>query len=142
MLGPLIALRGGHCLRIKNANFFGTLGYFMRATDGIGILSNFYVTLTPPNRLTSSPVPVFPNDFVATVSRVAFNKFVDASHSPLCRRPPPPFMLVDGTVVPGIQGARCFDNVCFCGCTSGCTGVGIIHSTNWCGFVHYSFGVF
>jgi len=51
-------------------------------------------------------------------------------------------MLVDGTVVPGIQGARCFDNVRFCGCTSGCTGIGIIHSTNWCGFVRYSFGVF
>ena len=75
----------------------------------------------------------FPKDFVATVTVAHCNKFVDASHSTLCRDPPPPFMLVDGTKVPGTQQAQCYDKVSFCGCTSGCTDSGRIHSTNFCG---------
>lgn len=137
---PLTALRGGHCIKVKDSDCFGTLGYFTRARRDIGILSNYHVTGAPPNRVTSAPAPnQFPNppDYVATVTRVAFTNKVDASHSSLCRNPPPPFMLVDGTVVPGTQRAQCWDPVRFCGCTSGCTRIGKIYSTNWCGFVYY-----
>ena len=74
----------------------------------------------------------FPKDFVATVTVAHCNKFVDASHSTLCRDPPPPFMLVDGTKVQGTQQAQCYDEVRFCGCTSGCTGTGRIYSTKFC----------
>ena len=52
--------------------------------------------------------------------------------------PDPPYMLYDGTVVSGIQRAMCWDRVRFCGCASGCTSVGRIHSTNWCGLVYFT----
>ena len=74
----------------------------------------------------------FPKDFVATVTVAHCNKFIDASHSTLCRGPPPPFMLVNGTKVPGPQQAQCYDEVSFCGCVSGCTNSGRIYSTNFC----------
>ena len=56
--------------------------------------------------------------------------------------PPPQFKLVDGTVVPGTRKAKCGDKVRFCGCRSGCVSPGMVHSTNWCGDVSFSFGVF
>ena len=127
----LSGLRGGHCIRIKNSDSFGTLGYFTRKGRSIGVLSNFHVTGGHGNRLTSTPIHL--RDFVATVSCAQCNKFIDASHSNLCRRPPPPFMLVDGTVVPGARTAQCYDRVRFCGCTSGCTETGRIFSTDFCG---------
>lgn len=74
----------------------------------------------------------FPKDFVATVTVAHCNKLVDASHSTLCRGPSPPFMLVDGTKVPGTQQAQCYDQVRFCGCVSGCTKSERIYSTNFC----------
>ena len=74
----------------------------------------------------------FPQDFVATVTVADCNKFIDASHSTLCPHPPPPFMLVDGTEVQGVQQASCYDRVRFCGCPSGCTETGRIYSTNFC----------
>ena len=74
----------------------------------------------------------FPKDFVATVTVAHCNKFIDASHSKLCGRPPPPFMLVDGTKVRGTQQAQCYDRVRFCGCSSDCTGTERIYSTNFC----------
>ena len=137
-------LRGGDCLKIKDSDCFGTLGYFTRAARGeFGILSNFHVTLGPPNRLTSAPPPnpMFPNDYVANVRRVAFDNKVDATHSRFCYNDGavrPPNMLYDGTVVVGTQRARCWDRVRYCGCTAGCTPVGRIHSTNWCGLVYYT----
>ena len=42
------------------------------------------------------------------------------------------FMLENGTKVPGTQQAQCYDKVSFCGCVSGCTDSGRIHSTNFC----------
>ena len=82
------------------------------------------------NRLTSTPTHL--RDFVATVTVAQCNEFIDASHSDFCRRRPRTFQLVDGTVVPGTRVAQCYDRVRFCGCSSGCTGVGRIFSTNFC----------
>ena len=139
----LSGLRGGDCLRIKGKIGFGTLGYFTKRNRNVGILSNFHVTLGPPNRVSTfirnSPIPL---DFVGTVGTVAFNKIVDASHSDLCQDPPPQFKLTDGTVVQGTRKARCGDLVRFCGCSNGCTGIGMVHSVNWCGDITFSFGVF
>ena len=135
-------LRGGDCLKVKNLDCIGTLGYFTRAGGDFGILSSSFnnVTLEQPNRLTSAYLLDFPDDHVAYVIRVAFDNKVDASHSSLCDVPPlpvpdPPYMLVDGTIVLGTQRARCWNRVRFCGCGSGCTPDGRIHSTNWCGFI-------
>ena len=136
-------LRGGHCLQIKNTDCYGTLGYFTRRGREFGILSNYHVTLAPPNRLTSSANTEFPeNDHIAVVSQDAFDNKVDATYSRFCDDlplvpPEPPFMLSDGTVVQGTQRARCWDRVRYCGCTAGCTQPGRIHSTNWCGLVYY-----
>ena len=43
--------------------------------------------------------------------------------------------LSNGTVVPGVQVAQCWDNVRYCGCRSGCVQPGRIFSTDWCGKV-------
>ena len=75
------------------------------------------------------------HDFVATVNTVSFNKFVDASHSEICGWILPIPALQDGTVVQGVQNAKCWDSVRFCGCKSNCTQPGKVHSINWCGKV-------
>ena len=137
----LSGLRGGDCLTIKGAAGSGTLGYFTKRNKKVGILSNFHVTLGPPNRVTTRNIP-FPMDFVGMVGTVAFNKIVDASNSDLCQDPPPQFQLTDGTVIQGTRKARCGDPVRFCGCSTGCSRVGMVHSVNWCGDVNYNFGVF
>ena len=102
------------------------------------------MTKGPPNRLLSQPSPPSPlgaaftpqSDYVATVNTVSYDKFTDASHSEICRMPiPNPARLSNGIVVPGVQVARCWDNVRYCGCRSGCVQPGRIFSTDWCGKV-------
>ena len=137
-------LRGGHCLQIKNCPGFGTLGYFTVPKKGgqLGILSNYHVTEGPPNLITSQPDPPVPPNvpsYDATVNTVSFNKFVDASHSEICGIILPALpALKDGTVVPGVQNAQCWDSVRFCGCKSNCTQPGKVHSINWCGKIEFT----
>ena len=99
------------------------------------------MTTGPPARITSQHLPPVPlgaefarRDYVATVDRVAFDKFVDASHSSICQNSFFIKTLIDGTHVPGpILEAKCWDSVRFCGCRSRCVQSGMVHSTNWCG---------
>ena len=98
------------------------------------------MTIGPPNRILSQPFPPFPpgaaftdGDYVAAVDTTTFNKFADGSHSEICRMPIPNPALDDGTVVPGVQVAQCWDNVRFCGCRSRCVQPGRVYSTDWCG---------
>ena len=108
------------------------------------------MTEGPDNNITSHPDPpnaVPPNpitdanddgvydlrDYVATVTRDRFDKFVDATHSDICGNRLPTPALQDGTRVRRRpQRARCFDPVRFCGCTSDCVDPGMVVSTDFC----------
>ena len=128
---PLTKLRGGHCLQIKNSKSFGTLGHFTKRGDNTGILSNCHVTGQEGTRVTT-PLRKQQMDYVATVTTSKYNEVVDASHSTLCRRPPPSPRLVNGIVVRGTVAAKINGRVSFCGCTSGYKGIRTILSTDIC----------
>lgn len=121
-LGPLDTLEGGDSLGISGDHYrAGTLGYFVRRSGALGILSNAHVMESVNNKLISPAEadggkPL--DNYIGKVRVIIWgNKNVDCGFAPLRNNSLTKFKLKDGTSVTGTVKAsvEITPRVKFCG---------------------------
>ena len=133
---PLDTLRGGDSLGPMTFDGAGTLGYFVKQGETVGILSNAHVVESAGTQLIS-PGKVdggTADDYIGTVKKVVLTTAVDCGHAPL-RSNIDKFLLKDGTSVTGTEKAAVGTKIKFYGRTSGLVNQGEVSSIDWSGTV-------
>ena len=135
-LRPLDTLRGGDSLGPMTFDGAGTLGYFVKQGETVGILSNAHVVesagteLISPGKLDGGTA----DDYIGTVKKVVLTTAVDCGHAPL-RSNIDKFLLKDGTSVTGTEKAAVGTKIKFYGRTSGLVNQGEVTSVDWSGTI-------
>ena len=121
-------------------NYSGTLGYFVKQKNGIGILTNCHVTDGVKTKMSSPSKQDggTNNDYIGTTKSALTTANVDCAYVPL-RGKVTTYKLLDGTSVAGSAAAAVGDHYKYFGRTTykntGAAATGTVTSITWTGNV-------
>lgn len=129
-------ITGGDSLGPATEDWAGTLGYFVKKKNAVGVLSNGHVMGAINNRLFSPAKKDGGKnkDYIGKVNDTAITTAVDCGYATLRGRITK-FKLKDGTSVTGTEAATVGTLIKFYGRTSGLVATGTVQSVDWAGVI-------